>query len=57
MTVCEVCKQTHIGPPAFLVPFREGLARLNSTPRPNQKCPPVLRVEPRSLNHESQTHS
>ena len=29
--------QTHSGPPVCLVPFRKNLARMNSTPQPNQK--------------------
>ena len=46
--------QTHSGPPVFLVLFRKDLARMNGTPRPNQKWPPALRIEPGSLDHESQ---
>ena len=46
--------QTHSGPPVYLVPFRQDLARMNDTPKPNQKLLPALGIEPGSLYHKPQ---
>ena len=41
-------------PPVFLVPFCKNLARMNGTPKPNQKGLLALGIEPGSLDHEPQ---
>ena len=46
--------QTHSGHPVFLALFRKDLASMKGTPQASQKCLPAKRIEPASLNPESQ---